>query len=140
MAGARLNRSGGSLVLDSQGLSLAAAGNPGMLARLVNARRRDARVVMSAVTLAETVRGVPRDAAVNRVVGGITVIGVDASLARAAGRLLGETGLPGRETTVDAVVAATALAQPGPIVIVTSDRADMARLTAGRTDATVTVV
>ncbi len=140
MARARLTRSGGSLVLDSQGLSLTAAGDPGMLARLVSARRRDARTVVSAVTLAGTVRGVPRDAAVDRVVAGITVVGVDVAIARAAGRLLGSTGLPGRETTVDALVAATAMAQPGPIVIVTSDRNDMTLLTADRNDVTVTVV
>jgi len=140
VARARLTRSGGSLVLDSQGLSLTAAGDPGMLARLVSARRRDARIVVSAVTLAETVRGVPRDAAVDRVVAGITVFGVDVAIARAAGRLLGSTGLPGRATTVDALVAATAMAQTGPIVIVTSDRNDMTFLTADRNDVTVTVV
>jgi hypothetical protein len=52
--------------------------------------------------------------------------------------LLGSTGLSG--ATVDAVVAATALRQTGPVLLVTSDPSDMAALTASRSDLAVAAV
>ncbi len=46
-----------------------------------------------------------------------------------AGELLGRTGLSGHRCALDALVATVALAQPRPVVLLTSDIGDMARLT-----------
>ncbi len=64
----------------------------------------------------------------HRVLARITVIPVTAEIARRAGDLLGKTGLSGHRRTVDGVVAATALELERPMVLLTSDRDDLARL------------
>jgi predicted nucleic acid-binding protein len=119
---------GGSLVLDSEGLVKLAAGDARARAHLETAIARRARVVASAVTLAEVLRGGPRDAAVHRVLSRITVVPVSPALGRHAGELLGTTGLPGKRCSVDAVVAATALEGERPVVVLTSDPVDLNRL------------
>lgn len=129
---------GGTVVLDADGVSKAAAADRQIHAMLVAARNRDARVVVSAVTLAEVLRGTPRDAATYRVLTRIVELPVTPEIGRAAGGLLGSTGLS--EATVDAVVAATALRQSGPVLLITSDPSDMAKLTASRSDIAVAAV
>jgi predicted nucleic acid-binding protein len=129
---------GGTVVLDADGVSKAAAADRQIHAMLVAARNRDARVVVSAVTLAEVLRGTSRDAATYRVLTRIVELPVTPEIGRAAGGLLGSTGLP--EATVDAVVAATALRQSGPVLLITSDPSDMAKLTASRSDIAVAAV
>ncbi|MGH3898246.1 MAG: type II toxin-antitoxin system VapC family toxin [Pseudonocardiaceae bacterium] len=129
---------GGTVVLDADGVSKAAAADRRVHAMLVSARNRDARVVVSAVTLAEVLRGTLRDAATYRVLSRIAELPVTPEIGRAGGGLLGSTGLSG--ATVDAVVAATALRQPGPVLLVTSDPSDMAKLTASRSDIAVAAV
>ena len=119
---------GGTLVLDSEGLSRLAAGDSRARAHLETAIVRRARVVASAMTLTEVLRGGPRDAAVHRVLSRITVVPVSPGLGRRAGELLGATGLPGNRCAVDAVVAATALEQERPVVLLTSDPDDLSRL------------
>lgn len=121
---------GGTLVLDSEGLSKLAAGDARTRAYLQSARARRARVAVSAITLTEVLRGKPCDATVHRVLSRITVLPVTAEIARQAGELLGATGLSGHRCAIDAVVAATALALDPPIVLLTSDPDDMDRLTA----------
>ena len=74
------------LVLDADGVSRAAGNDRVVQAWLQRARELDADLVVSAVTLAELVRGRPRDAAVNRVVKAAEVLSADEQLARAAGR------------------------------------------------------
>ncbi len=120
---------GGTLVLDADGITKAAANDPHVQAFLATARKRDARVVVSAITLAEVLRGGRRDADVYRVLNRVTHVPVSSALARTAGGLLGSTGIS--DATVDAVVAATALAEPTPVVLLTSDLHDLCRLTAG---------
>jgi predicted nucleic acid-binding protein len=119
---------GGTLVLDSEGLSKLAAGDARARAYLDTARARRARVVVSAITLTEVLRGAPRDAAVHRVLSRITVAPVTAETARRAGELLGKTGLSGHRSAIDAVVAATALELDRPVVLLTSDPDDLVRL------------
>ena len=53
---------------------------------------------------------------------------VSPELGRRAGELLGATGLPGIRSSVDAVVAATALERERPVVLLTSDPGDLSRL------------
>lgn len=127
MAGRRI-AVGGTLVLDSEGLSKLAAGDARAHAYLDSARARRARVAASAITLTEVLRGSPRDAAMHRVLSRITIVPVTAQIARRAGELLGATGLSGHQCAIDAVVAATALGLERPIVLLTSDPDDMNRL------------
>jgi predicted nucleic acid-binding protein len=119
---------GGTLVLDSEGLSKLAAGDARAHAYLDSARARRVRVAASAITLTEVLRGGPRDAAVHRVLSRITIVPVTTQIARRAGELLGATGLSGHRCANDAVVAATALGLERPIVLLTSDPDDMNRL------------
>jgi predicted nucleic acid-binding protein len=119
---------GGTLVLDSEGLSKLAAGNASARAYLDTALARRAQVVVSAITLTETLRGGSRDATVHRVLSRITVVPVTAQIARRAGELLGTTGLSGHRCAIDAIVAATALGLEHPIVLLTSDPDDLNRL------------
>jgi predicted nucleic acid-binding protein len=127
MAGRRV-AAGGTLVLDSEGLSKLAAGDARTRGYLDSARTRGARVAVSAITLTETLRGGPRDAAVYRVLSRITVVPVSPEIARRAGELLGETGLSGHRCAIDAIVAATALELERPVVLLTSDPDDVNRL------------
>jgi predicted nucleic acid-binding protein len=119
---------GGTVVLDSEGLSKLAAGDARVRGYLDIARTRRARVAVSAITLTETLRGGLRDATVHRVLSRITVAPVTAQIARRAGELLGATGLSGHRCAIDAVVAATALGLERPVVLLTSDPDDMNRL------------
>lgn len=127
MAGRRV-AVGGTLVLDSEGLSKLAAGDPRARAHLEAAVARRARVAVGAITLTEVLRGGPRDAAVHRVLSRITVVPVSPETARHAGELLGATGLSGHRCAIDAVVAATALELERPVVLLTSDPDDLSRL------------
>lgn len=119
---------GGTLVLDSEGVSKLAAGDARTRAYLDSARARRAQVAASAITLTETLRGDPRDATVHRVLSRVTIVPVTAQIARRAGELLGATGLSGHRCAIDAVVAATALGLERPIVLLISDPDDMNRL------------
>jgi predicted nucleic acid-binding protein len=62
------------------------------------------------------------------VISRITIVPVSAEIARKAGELLGKTGLSGHRCAIDAVVAATALELERPVVLLTSDPDDLARL------------
>jgi predicted nucleic acid-binding protein len=127
MAGRRV-AAGGALVLDSEGLSKLAVGNQRARAYLEIARKRGARVVVSAITLTEVLRGGSRDALVHRVLSRIAVLPVTPELGREAGELLGRAGLSGHRCAIDAVVAATALELPRPVLILTSGPDDLGRL------------
>jgi predicted nucleic acid-binding protein len=120
----------GTLFLDSEGVSKAAGGDQKVRAHLQAAVHRGARVVTSALTLTETLRGTGRDALVRRVLKAVTVLPVTPEQATAAGRLLG-TVATRNDATVDAVIAAAAMEQSRPVLILTSDPRDMRALTSG---------
>lgn len=124
----------GTVVLDSEGLSKAAARDERTAAFIKQALAEQGRVVVPAVTLAEVLRGGQRDAAVHHVLNQYEVQDITAALGRAAGEILGQAG---SDKTVDAVVAAVAVARPGRVVVLTSDVEDLRALTAGRGDITV---
>jgi len=115
-----------ALVLDSEGLSKAAAHDPNALAWVARAKEQRVPLVVSAVTLTETVRGKGRDARIHLLTRNATVQAVDDELAVEAGRLLGRTN---RSDTVDAIVAITAARLQQPAVLLTSDPTDLAALT-----------
>ena len=119
----------GTLVLDADGLSKLATGHPLARARFELAKRYRRRIVTAASTLAEVLRGGPRDAEIHRMLKNVEVIGIDGHLGRTAGELLGKTGLSGHQCALDALLAAVALAQPRPVVLLTSDPRDLEKLT-----------
>lgn len=109
---------------------------------LQRARALDADLVLSAVMLAEVVRGRARDAAVNRVVKVADVIPADEQRTRTAGRLLGNAG---SDATIDAPVDATALAAQARhgtarCVVLTSDPADLSALLTNHPDGHIAAV
>lgn len=119
----------GALVLDADGLSKIAEGNSRAVSFAKDAYDLRAPVIVAASTLAEVLRGGPRDSNVHRVLRRIDVSPIDKTKARAAGELLGRLRLSGHENALDALVAVVALAQPRPVVLLTSDTDDMTRLT-----------
>jgi predicted nucleic acid-binding protein len=93
------------------------------------AHQRYDNVVTAASTLTEVLRGGASDARMHRVLQRVTVASIDKAVGRKAGELLGATGLSGHRCAVDAMLAAVALVQRRPAVLLTSDPDDMARLT-----------
>jgi predicted nucleic acid-binding protein len=120
-----------TFVLDSEGVSKLADDRPVLVSYITNARKRQAGVVASAVTLTEVLRGTQRDAAVHRVLKRVDVLPLTRELGRHAGELLGSSGLPA-SSAIDAMVAATALRQTRPVVILTSDVKDLSALVEGQ--------
>ena len=116
-------------MLDAEGIVKSANGDARTLERLRATWSRNADVVTAASALAEVLRGGSRDAKLHWVLNRITVVPVDGAVGRAAGKLLGRSGLSGHRCTIDALLAAVALGQPRPVVLLTSDPDDMARLT-----------
>ena len=116
------------MILDAEGLVKLAGGDRDVLSLARDVHDRDGSVVTAASTIAEVLRGSPRDAAVHRVLNTVTVVAIGKAHGRLAGELLGLTGLPGR-CAMDALLAAVALSQPRPAVLVTSDPDDLAKLT-----------
>ena len=125
----RRGRVGGTLVLDAGGLVKLAKGHPLAVSLARDSQLADAEVVTSASTLAEVLRGGAKDAPVHRVLSRITVVPIGPEVGRTAGELLGRTGLSGHRCALDALLATVALAQPRPVIVLTSDATDMRRLT-----------
>lgn len=126
---ARLRGIGGTLVLDAEGLSKLAARDRGAYQRFEVAQERRSKIVTAASTLPEVLRGGPKDAAIHHWLKLVTVVPIDKEHGRAAGELLGRTGLSGHRCALDALLAAVALAQPRPVVLLTSDPRDLGKLT-----------
>jgi predicted nucleic acid-binding protein len=120
-----------SVVLDAEALSKMAAGDPAMRTLYQIGRRRDGKVRLftAASTLAEVLRGGPRDATMHRALAIVQVADITKDVGRKAGELLGATGLSGHRCALDALLAAVALAQERPVILATSDPRDLAKLT-----------
>ena len=82
---------------------------------------------VAAATLAEVLRGHPRDALIHRLLLGLKVRVVDEQLGRAAGERIGRTQVRGN-TTLDALVAEVASSMPRPVVVLTADYDDITAL------------
>jgi predicted nucleic acid-binding protein len=117
------------LVLDAEGLTKLAADDPATFAYVKAAYQRHSVVVTAASTLSEVLRGTARDARVHRVLNRVDVVPIGKEQGRAAGELLGRSGLSGHRCALDALLAVVALAQPRPVVLLTSDPVDLTRLT-----------
>lgn len=120
---------GGTLVLDAEGLTKLSRGDSAVLARARGAYKRGTAVVTAASTLTEVLRGGPKDAPLDQALRWITVAPLSKEHGRAAGELLGRTGLSGHRCALDALLAVVALGQPRPVVLLTSDPRDLQRLT-----------
>ncbi|MEV4870139.1 DNA-binding protein [Streptomyces syringium] len=131
MARGRLT-GGGSLVLDSQGLSLYLNEDRLVMNLVRSAVDRGADRVVSGATLIEAQHGGIKRARWNYVLSQLRVEALSVGWAKEAAQLLQETGLHGHKYALDSMVAVTAMHQPGPVVMLTSDVDDMAMLCGSR--------
>ncbi|MBP2404236.1 type II toxin-antitoxin system VapC family toxin [Streptomyces syringium] len=118
----------GTLVLDCEGLSKLVQRSPELSEWLSAAEAEDIRVVISSVTLVEA-----RDPRVNQArfdyaVSRVTIIPPTEAIARHASKLLAAAALHGHKYALDSIVAATALASPPPVTVLTSDPEDLEML------------
>lgn len=125
---ARGGVSGGSLVLDSQGLSLYFEQDRAVLNLVRSALERGADRVVSAVTILEAQHPSIKRARRDYVLSQLSIQPLTVPWAREAAQLLQDAGLRGHAHALHATVAVTALHQPRPVVLLTSDPADMGRL------------
>lgn len=129
---ARSRVTGGTLVLDSQGLSLYFERDRTVLNLVMSARERGAARVISAATLLEAqhpgIKRARREYALSQ----FAIEPLSVPWAREAAELLSETGLSGHSHALDATVAITALRAERPVALVTSDPGDMNQLCGGR--------
>ena len=122
----------GTLVLDSEGLSKLLSDDEQVVAMTAEARSRGMEAVISALTIIEAVHARTHKTRLNWVLSGLRVIPVGDEEARAASKLLMDAGLHGHKYAIDAAVAEAALRQQRPVVMLTSDVDDMAKLCGGR--------
>ncbi|MFD5367124.1 DNA-binding protein [Streptomyces sp. NPDC127103] len=123
---------GGTLVLDSEGLAKAVLRDREVTGWLALARADDLRVVTSAAALVEVMHPRINRAALEWTLSRLVIEPVSDTVARGAAALLAANGLHGHKHAIDAMVAATALAAPGPVTVLTSDPEDLTVLCAGR--------
>ncbi|RCV55697.1 PIN domain-containing protein [Marinitenerispora sediminis] len=116
------------LILDSEGLSRLIRLDRELHKFIALANRSGVRALCSAVTLIEVQhdRIKPSEFAFAR--SRIRVEPVTEEIAKSAVELLRAAGMHGHRHAIDAVVAATALEQKGPVVLLTSDVGDMTKL------------
>ena len=127
MAGSRAVVAPQRLILDSGAVIGLSRGDPRARAFVARAIELGAPVEVPVVVVAETVRGGPRDAAVNRVLKAIDEVPeATEALGRTAGRLLGEAE---SSATVDSLIVAQAVAAGGAHIL-TGDPDDLEPLAA----------
>ncbi|MFF4215582.1 PIN domain-containing protein [Streptomyces nondiastaticus] len=120
----------GALILDSEGLAKAVQRGREVHEWLTAARDADLPVITSGAVLVEVVHPRINDAALKWTLSRLRVEPVTQAVAQSAATLLRTAGLHGHKYAIDAMLCATALAQPGRITILTSDVEDIAMLTA----------
>ncbi|MFF2192753.1 type II toxin-antitoxin system VapC family toxin [Streptomyces sp. NPDC058157] len=120
----------GVLVLDSEGLAKAVQRDKSVHEWLTAARAEGLLVVTSAAVLVEVIHPKVNDAALKWTLSLLRVEPVTQAVAQSAASLLKAAGLHGHKYAIDAMLCATALAQPGLVTILTSDVEDIGLLTA----------
>lgn len=119
------------LILDSGAVIALSRGDQKARAFLARALELRTAIEIPVVVVAETVRGGPRDAPVNRVLKTVGLIPLASEVhGRTAGRLLGSARL---SNTVDALVVAHAVNRGGAHIL-TGDPDDLERLAAPHPD------
>jgi hypothetical protein len=122
----------GTLVLDCEGLSKFVSDHEPVVALISEARKRGMEVVISALTIIEAVHQGTDKARLAWVLSGVRVVPVGDEEAKAASAMLIGAGLHGHKYAIDAAVAEMALRQRRPVVMLTSDIDDMAKLCGDR--------
>lgn len=117
-----------TVVLDSEGLSAWIARDRKVEAKIQVFYERGADHVISANTIVEVMHDKVRLPRLDWILSRVKIEPVTEQSAKAAARLLANTGLHGHKHAIDATVAEMALRQPGPVVMLTSDVDDMSRL------------
>ncbi|WP_280435446.1 PIN domain-containing protein [Nocardia carnea] len=120
----------GALILDSEGLAKAVQRNRELHEWLAAARDTDIPVITSAAVLVEAIHPRINYDALKWTLSRLRVEPVTQAVAQSAATLLREAGFHGHKYAIDAMLCATALAQPGRITILTSDIDDVNTLTA----------
>lgn len=120
----------GSVVLDSQGLSLLLDEDERMIKRLDKARSEGFQVVISTLTILEADSGGSARRRRDFVLSRLHLEPFTRELALLAAELLHRTGMRGHQHAIDSAVAATALRQQRPVVLYTSDPDDLTALCA----------
>ncbi|MFF3552275.1 PIN domain-containing protein [Streptomyces tsukubensis] len=120
----------GALVLDSEGLAKAVQRDREVHEWLTAAREADLPVVTSAAVLVEVIHPRINDAALKSTLSRLRMEPVTQAFAHSAAELLRTAGLHGHKYAIDAMLCATALAQPGRVTILTSDVEDIELLMA----------
>jgi len=118
----------GTLLLDCEGLSKLVRRTPELTEWLAAAEAEDLRVITSAVTLVEARDPTTNQARFDHAVSRVNIIPTTEAIARHAGKLLAAAGLHGHKYAIDAIVAATAMACPSPVTVLTSDPEDLLML------------
>lgn len=127
MAHRRLSRQG-TLILDSEGFSRLLADDQATVALVSEARSRGMEVVSCSLTIIEAVHARTNKSRLRWLLSGLRVTSVGDEEAKAAAELLIRLGSHGHKYAIDAAVAEAALRQQRPVVMLTSDTDDMARL------------
>lgn len=122
----------GTLVLDSEGLSKLLNDHEPAVAMVAEARKRGMEVVISALTIIEAVHARTDRARLNWLLSGLRIVPIGDEDAKAASAMLIGAGLHGHKYAIDAVVAEMTLRQQRPVVMLTSDVDDMAKLCGDR--------
>lgn len=118
----------GTLILDCEGLAKLVQQDPDLRGWLAAAEAEDMRVVISSVTLVEARHPRTHQARFDYAVSRVNVVPPSEAIARQASKLLASAGLHGHKYALDALVAATALASPPPVTVLTSDPGDLLML------------
>jgi len=115
----------GTLVLDCEGLSKLVNRTPEVTEWLAAAEAEDIRVVTSSVTLVEARDPKIQQARFDYALSRVNIVAPSEVIARHASKLLAQVGLHGHKYALDAIVAATALASPSPVTVLTCDPEDL---------------
>ncbi|WP_327404188.1 PIN domain-containing protein [Streptomyces sp. NBC_01288] len=121
-----------SLVLDSEGLSAWIEEYRKVASIVESAQRSKTDIVVCANTVIEVTHAGTNMPRLNGLLSQVKIEPVTAQAAKAAAKLLKDTGLHGHKYAIDATVAVTALNQPGPAAILTSDVDDLTKLCGGQ--------
>jgi predicted nucleic acid-binding protein len=117
-----------SVVLDCEGLSAWVAQERKVLGLLKVFHEMGADLIISANTIVEISHSRVNMPRLQWALSRVRVEPVTEQTAKESARLLKAAGLRGHKYAIDATVAEAALRQPGPVVLLTSDIDDMARL------------
>ena len=121
-----------TVVLDSEGLSAWIAQDRKLLALLQVLHDMGADLVVGANTIVEVSHAKVNQPRLNWALSRVKVEPVTEQAAKASAELLRTAGLHGHKYAIDATVAETALRQPAPVAMLTSDTDDMSKLCGNR--------